>query len=125
MFISGVGFSCRKTRRLAGLARTRVQSTIGSVSSLVCLFCIRFKQTHNDKPRCSSPLSPSRLVGVSHSPLCSPCLTTYNYVVGATGMETCGKTVSRKRKGPGTLKCLYKASFKLQSEETIRHKSDS
>lgn len=69
-----------------------------------CLFCIRFKQTHNDKPLRSSPLSPSRLVGVSHSPLCSSCLTTYNYVVGATGMEPCRrkkKKGHRRRKGPG------------------------
>lgn len=126
MFISEVGFSSRKTRHLAGLVRPRVQSTVGSVSSLGCLFCIRFKQTHNDKPLCSSPLSPSRLVGVSHSPLCSSCLTTYNYVVGATGMEPCRKKKGcRKRKSPDTPKLLYKASFKLQSEETTSHKSAS
>lgn len=89
VFISGVGFSSRKTRHLAGLARTRGQITSGSVSSLGCLFCTRFKRTHNDKPLCSSPLSPSCLVGVSCSPLCSSCLTTYNYVVWATGMEPC------------------------------------
>lgn len=86
-FILEVGFSRRKTRHLARLSRSRGQSTPGSVSSSGCLFCIRFKQTHNDKPLCSSPLSPSRLLVVSHSPLFSSWLTTYNYVVGATGME--------------------------------------
>lgn len=120
-FILEVGFSRRKTRHLARLSRTGGQSTTGSVSSLGCLFCIRFKQTDNDKPLCSSPLSPSRLVVVSHSPLFSSCLTTYNYVVAATGMEPC----RRKRKSPDTVKFLYEASLKLQSGETTSHKSDS
>lgn len=98
MFISEVGFSSRKTSNLARLMRTRVQSAVGSVSRPGCLFCIRFKQTHNDKPLCSSPLSPSRLVGVSRSPLCSSCLTTYNYVVGATRMDPCRRKKAVKQK---------------------------
>lgn len=85
-------------KHLAGLTRTRAQSTIGKVSSLCCLFCIRFKQTHNDKPLCSSPLSPSRLAGVSHSLPCNSCLTMYNYVVGATRMEPCRRKKKKKHR---------------------------
>lgn len=94
VFISEVGFSSRKT--LGGTHED--QSTIGKVSSLCCLFCIRFKQTHNDKPLCSSPLSPSRLAGVSHSLPCNSCLTMYNYVVGATRMEPCRRKKKKKHR---------------------------
>lgn len=90
MFLWELEFSSIKSSFFVGVTWTRIRSTISSLSSLGCLFCIMFKQTYNDKPLCSSlSLSLSLWVSVSHFSLCSSDLTTYNYVVGATGMEPC------------------------------------